>query len=62
MDFLNRRETKILTRILITLRTGIPMKNLTFEEKEFVKRLVEFLEEERNKLRGKLSHGSGENS
>ena len=42
-DVYNRRETKILNKALLAIRTGIPVENLTKNEEKFFKQIVELL-------------------
>lgn len=48
-DVYNRRETKILDKAVLALRTGIPVQNLTKPEEKFFKQLVELLKFNREK-------------
>ncbi len=48
-DVYNRRETKILDKAVLAIRTGIPVQNLSKDEEKFFKQLVELLRFHREK-------------
>ena len=48
-DVYNRRETKILNKAILAIRTGIPVENLTKNEEKFFRQLVELLRFHRQK-------------
>ena len=49
-DIFNRRETKMLSLALITVRTDIPPQNLIEEEKEFFGSAVNMLRTQRERI------------